>query len=91
VSTRARIFQVNPLGVFADFCRSADFADLPISADCRFCRSPDFADSPILPTKFDGSADRIPADRKICRRRSDFSDFADPKLPPCLMKNVNRQ
>jgi hypothetical protein len=60
------------------------FGGILVVADFRrFCRSADFADPPILPTKFDGSADRIPTDRKICRRRPKNADFADPKLPPC--------
>ena len=46
---------------------------------------PDSPISPILPTKINSSAGRIPADRKICRHRSENADFpeSDPKLPPC--------
>ncbi|CBY23570.1 unnamed protein product [Oikopleura dioica] len=59
--------------------KTADQLSSPISPTRRFF--------PILPTKIDGSADRIPADRKNCRRRSENADFADPKLPPCFTTN----
>ena len=48
VSLSARIFRVNPSGVFADFCRSADFADPPILPIPRFFRQ----NLTALPTEF---------------------------------------
>ena len=83
------ILSISRLCCFPDFIYSpifpiSRFAYLPIFSIPRFRLFPDFADSPITPTKFDDSADRVSAVRKIFRRRLENGDFADPILPPWL-------
>ena len=62
--------RLNPTANFA----IAPISDFPIYSIPRFYRFPDSVNFLMFPTKFDGSADRIPAE---FRRRPANADFAD--------------